>query len=64
LRVSLHVDLLDHWYVLEVFIQDPTGLRSPTSDVHRDLVVNSELKQVLERREPIRLDVFAQVRLH
>jgi hypothetical protein len=58
LGVPFDVDLLNDRHTLEVFIQDPTGLGSPPSEVDRDLMIHGELKQLVERRKTIGLDVL------
>lgn len=58
LGVPFDVDLLGHRHTLEVFVQDPPGLRSPPSDVDRDLMVHDELEQLFEWGESVRLHVL------
>ncbi|CBE69149.1 protein of unknown function [Candidatus Methylomirabilis oxygeniifera] len=61
--VPFDVDLLGHRHTLEVFVQDPTGLGSPPSEIDRDLMIHGKLKQLVERWKTIGLDVLPKLRL-
>lgn len=63
LGIARHIDLLDDGDLPEVFVQDPSSLRSSPAHIDGDVLIDRELEELLERRQPVGVELPADVGL-